>query len=242
MGYTLRVAQSETDLAHQKLHLERGTRLVTDLQDFLAKFTITAPAPGMVIYKKDRNGTKRKAGSNVNAFDRIIATLPDLSSMISKTYVNEIEISKVKIGQKVNITIDAFPDKMFTGTVSYIANVGEQLPNSDAKVFEVQIKIDGSDQSLRPSMTTTNRIIIKTFDNVVYIPTECVQTGTDSIPFVYEKNKTKQIVVLGEMNEKNVIIKQGLNPGTTLYITTPDNPETFRLKGEEFIPTIKMSK
>jgi len=240
--YELRVAQNIADIKHQKLHLNNGTRLVNDLQDYLAKFTITAPSDGMVIYKKERNGTKRKAGSNVNPFDRVIATLPDLSSMISKVYVNEIDISKIKTGQKVEINVDAFPKNAYTGRVMSIANVGEQLPNSDAKMFEVQIKVDGSDEALRPSMTTTNKVIIKTFDNAVFVPSECVQTGPDSIPFVYEKNKTKQIVVLGESNEKNVIIEQGLEPGTTIYISQPEGAETFKLSGENLIPIIKSRK
>ena len=162
--------------------------------------------------------------------------------MISKIYVNEIEISKVKTGQKVNITIDAFPEKAFTGNVISIANIGEQLPNSDAKMFEVQIKVDGSDPALRPSMTTGNKIIIKTFNDAVYIPTECVQTGSDSIPFVYEKNRTKQIVVLGESNEKNIIVEQGLEPGTTIYLIPPEKPEKFRLAGENLISIIKEHK
>jgi hypothetical protein len=239
MSYALRVAQTLSEINREKLHLSRGTRLVTDLQEYLAKFTITAPSSGMVIYKKERNGTKRKVGSNVNPFDRVIATLPDLSSMISKTYVNEIEVSKVKTGQKVNINIDAFPEKTFTGNVISIANVGEQLPNSDAKMFEVQIKVDGSDPALRPSMTTGNKIIIKTFNDAVFIPTECVQTGPDSIPFVYGKNRTKQIVMLGESNEKNVIVEQGLEPGATIYLVSPEQPEKFRLVGEDLIPIIK---
>ena len=241
-SYSLYVAQSKADLSHQKLHLTRQTRLVGDLQSFIEKFTINAPASGMVIYKKDRNGNKRKAGSTVNPFDRVIATLPDLSSMISKVYVNEIEISKVKSGQKVNIKVDAFPEKAYTGTVYTIANIGEQLPNSDSKMFEVQIRIDGSDPTLRPTMTTGNKLIIRTYNDAVYIPTECVQTGSDSIPFVYGKNKTKEIVKLGESNEKNVIVEKGLEPGAVIYLIPPQNPENFKLVGADLIPLIKAHK
>ena len=168
----------------------------------------------MVIYKKDRNGTKRKAGSTINPFDRVIATLPDLSSMISKVYVNEIDISKIKTGQKVNINVDAFPKKAYTGSVYTIANIGEVLPNSDSKMFEVQIKLEGSDTDLRPSMTTGNKILIRTYNDVTYIPTESVHTGTDGIPFVYGKNNTKILVMLGEANDKNVIVEKGLEAGT----------------------------
>lgn len=238
-SYSLYVAQSTADLNHQKMHLSRQIRLVDDLQNFIAKFTITAPASGMVIYKKDRNGTKRKAGSTINPFDRVIATLPDLSSMISKVYVNEIDISKVKPGQKVNINVDAFPERAYSGTVLTLANIGEQLPNSDSKMFEVQIKVVGSDPALRPTMTTGNKIIIKTYNDAIYIPTECVQTGSDGIPFVYGKNKTKEIVILNESNEKNVIVEKGLEPGSIIYLVPPQYPEKFRLVGEDLISIIK---
>jgi HlyD family secretion protein len=238
-SYTLRARQARRKIEREKLDLADRIVLVNDLQEFLAKFTITAPSPGMVIYKKNPLGVKRKVGSRINAFDRVIATLPDLSSMISKIYVSEIEVSKVKIGQKVNITVDAFPEKAFTGSVISVANIGEKLPNSDAKMFEVQIKLDGSDPELRPAMTTWNKIIIKSIDDAIYIPLECVHTGSDSIPYVYNKNKTRQIVVLGELNDKSVIVKKGLEPGTTIYAITPEESWKFRLVGENLVANIK---
>lgn len=241
-NYDLKKVQAVSDIKYQYFLTHRQERLVTDLQDFLARFRITAPSDGMVIYKKDRNGTKRKAGSSVNAFDRTIATLPDLSSMISKIYVNEIEVSKVRTGQKVNITVDAFPDKTYYGSVTTIANIGEQLPNSDAKMFEVIIKMDGSDISLRPAMTTWNKIIIKTIDNAVYIPLESVQAGADSIPFVYKKNHTRQIVLLGEQNDKSIIVKEGLSPGTNIYLSQPEEPQKFRVTGENLIASIRETR
>ena len=205
----------KTDLYNQNYWISRVSKRVRDIEEVLAGFTVTAPASGMVIYKKEWRGNKRKVGSTINPMDRVVATLPDLTSMISKTYVNEIDVSKMKTGQKVNITIDAFPKKAFNGVVSYVANIGEKLPNTNDKVFEVQIKIDGSDPALRPSMTTGNKIIISTFNDVVYIPIECVQAGVDSIPFVYKKNGTKQVVLPGASNEKNIIIEKGLGSGNS---------------------------
>jgi hypothetical protein len=194
----------------------------------------------MVIYKRDRTGTKRKVGSSISPYDNVVATLPDMTTMISKTYVNEIDVSKVKTGQKVDILVDAFPEKKYTGVVTSVANIGEQLPNADAKVFEVLIKVDGSDLILRPSMTTGNKIVTKTISDVTYIPLESVQTGADSIPFVYLKNGTKQIVVLGESNENNIVVEQGLEPGDMIYLNTPEEPEQFtRIAGTDLIPVIK---
>jgi len=175
----------------------------------------------------------------LNAFDLAIAEIPDLNSMISKTYVNEIEVSRIEAGQKVNINVDAFPEKSYSGTVIKIGNIGEVLPNSDSKMFEVLIKAEGYDTELRPSMTTSNKIIIKTLDDVVFIPTECVVTGSDSISYVYRKNGTRQIVLLGDANDKNVIVKKGLKEGTQIYLSEPEAPEKYKLKGEELISEIK---
>jgi multidrug efflux pump subunit AcrA (membrane-fusion protein) len=238
-NYSLRFAQAKRDIKEKKLALEDGNLLVNNLQSFLAKFTIRAPSSGIVIYKTDWGGTKRKIGSSINAFDRIVATLPDLTSMISKTYASEIEVNKVKVGQKVDITIDALPGKALTGTVISVANIGEVLANSDAKMFEVLIKIDGTDTQLRPSMTTYNKIIIKSYNDAVYIPLECVHAGIDSIPFVYKKNHTKQIVLLGDVNDKNVVVKQGLEAGADIYLIPPAETSKFKLVGENLIPEIR---
>jgi multidrug efflux pump subunit AcrA (membrane-fusion protein) len=159
--------------------------------------------------------------------------------MLSKTYVNEIDESKIKNGQTVDISIDAFPQKKFTGKVSYVANIGEKLNNSDDKVFEVQIKIEGADPALRPSMTTGNKIIVKTSKDAIFIPIECVQAGIDSIPFVYTKSGIKQIVLLGDSNEKYVLIEKGLEPGTLIYLNNPENTEKFNLNGKELITVIR---
>jgi HlyD family secretion protein len=234
-NYDLRKAQSLADISKTRKDLENGTELANALQEFLAKFTITAPSDGIVIYKEDWNGTKRKAGSEVNPFDRTVATLPDLTSMISQTYVSEIEVNKVKAGQKVVITVDALPSKVYTGTVTDVANIGEVLPNSDAKMFEVLIKIDGTDMELRPAMTTWNKVVINTIADAVYVPTECINTGTDSIPFVYTKKGNKQVVIVGEMNDKNIVIKDGLKPGDVVYLVQPEEPWKFKLTGENLI-------
>ena len=238
-SYTRKLAQYKTDIINQNYWVNKMARRVKDLQEVLDGFTIKAPASGMVIYKKEWSGSKRKVGSMIDPFDRVVATLPDLTSMLSKTFVNEIDVSKMKTGQKVDISIDAFPKNRYNGIVTSVANIGEKLNNTNDKVFEIQIKINGSDPALRPAMTTGNKIIVSTIKDAIYIPIECVQAGTDSIPFVFTKKGTKQIVVLGESNEKHVLVEKGLEAGTLLYLGNPENPEKFRLAGKDLIGMIK---
>jgi len=91
------------------------------------------------------------------------------------------------MGQRVDVGLDAYPDKKLSGAVVQVANVGEQRPNSDAKVFEVRVEIDGTDPTLRPSMTTSNKIIASVKDSTVFIPLECLHVEADTITFVYKK-------------------------------------------------------
>lgn len=237
--YELRVAQTNQNIKNTKFYLGRIRGRIEDTQDLLNRFTITSPGEGMVIYKRDFRGSKRKVGTMISPFDRVIATIPDLSSMFSRTFISEIEISKIKPGLKVDITIDAFPQKSYKGRIETVANIGETLPNSDSKVFETNIRIEGSDPALRPSMTTGNKILVNSFENVIYIPTECIMTGADSVTFVYTRNKTRQVVVAGESNDKFSVIEKGLKAGTRIYISEPVNHDNFRLAGEELIPEIK---
>jgi len=234
-GYSLKIEQARSDMKTIRFNLTEQRERVNDLQKVLENFEIFAPSDGMVIYKRDRTNAKRKVGSSISPWDNVVATLPDMSSMISKTYVNEIDVSKVKTGQKVELMVDAFPEKSYTGVITDVANIGEQLPNADAKVFEVIIKVNESDPILKPSMTTGNKIITKTIEDVTYIPLESVQLGADSIPFVYTKKGEKQIVVLGEGNENNVVVEQGLQAGAFIYLSTPENTEKFKLSGEDLI-------
>lgn len=240
--YSLKKAQVKAELQTLKLQVNTQQRLVDDLQAVLASFTVKAPADGMVIYKKDRLGQRIVAGSTLNPWDAVVATLPDLSSMLSKVYISEIEINKIRKGMPVDILIDAFRGRSFSGSVYSIANIGEQLQNSDTKSFEVLVRLDGNDPALRPSMTTGNKFIYKTFNDVIFVPNESVHAGVDSVPFVYTRDGKKQIVVLGEANDKNIIIEKGLGQDEYVWLTIPEKPEKFRLAGTELIREIRQKE
>jgi hypothetical protein len=182
----------------------------------------------MVIYRKGWDNKPIKAGSQISTWDPVVATLPDLTTMMSKTYVNEVDVRKVKPGQKVDIGLDAYPDKKLTGVVSNVANVGEQRPNSDAKVFQVDVEIFGTDPSLRPAMTTSNKIITMTLDSVLFVPLECLHSLADTITYVFKRegiNTVKQEIMLGETNANDAVILAGLSDGDRLYLSLPSDQD-----------------
>lgn len=237
-NYKLKREQAEASMREVAINLARQERERQDMLDVLSKFVIRAPKPGMVIYYREWSGQKRSVGSSISPWDLTVATLPDLSVMISKTYVNEIDVSKLRAGQNVRIGVDAFPEKSYTGEVTDVANIGEQLPNTDAKVFEVIIRVNEYDPILRPSMTTSNQIVTQKFDDVIFVPLEAVHAN-DSLSYVYTAKHKKQIIMVGEQNENFIIIEKGLTENDEVYLSVPENVEKFVLSGEELIPEIK---
>jgi len=229
-NYSLKVQQYRAEMREAEISLAKDRRTKDEMEAVLQQFDVMAPASGMVIYKRDWDGTKRTAGTEINTWDLTVATLPDLSTMISMTYVNEIDISKIKVGQDVRVGVDAFPEKAFTAMVMEVANIGQQLPNTDAKVFEVRIELNENDTILRPSMTTSNEVITDVMDSVLFVPLEAVHAN-DSLTFVYTKSREKQIVVLGESNENNIIVEMGVKRGDVIYLSTPKDPDSFKYTG-----------
>ena len=237
-NYTLKEEQAIAQVKDVQINLSRQRRELEEMLAVLDKFLIKAPKPGMVIYYREWGGEKRKVGSTISPWDLTVATLPDLSMMQSKTYVNEIDISKVKKEQIVRVGVDAFPDKSYTGVVTAVSNIGEQLKNTDAKVFEVVVRLNESDPILRPAMTTSNQIVTATYADTLFLPIEAM-FGADTLIYVYRTNSTRQVVVPGDMNENFVIITAGLNEGDEVYLSKPTKGDAFKLSGTELISVLK---
>ncbi|MEM6828916.1 MAG: efflux RND transporter periplasmic adaptor subunit [Bacteroidota bacterium] len=227
-NYSIKERLSIAKMQEVAANLRKETNQLEGLQELAKDFQIVAPEDGMLIYKKSWDDKPIKAGSQINAWDPTVATLPDLSKMLSRTYVNEVDIRKVKVGQKVEVGFDAFPDKRLTGQVIKVANVGEQRPNSDAKVFAVEIEVFGSDEVLKPGMTTSNRIITKTVENGLFVPLEALYTQSDSVTFVFRKSGLKTLkkeVRIGDANADNVLILEGLELNDEIYLSEPTGME-----------------
>lgn len=223
LDYRTKVEQARAKMREVGADLERQRNQLVIVQGVLDGFTVRAPSSGMVIYVKEWNGRKRTAGSQVSAWDPTVATLPDLTQMESITYVNEVDIRKVAIGQPVSVTLDSDPGKELSGKVTRVANVGEQRPNADAKVFEVVIEIAQQDTTLRPGMTTGNAIETRRVDDALFIPVEAL-AADQGIPVVYRQvggGVRKQEVVTGPMNENHVLIERGLEEDDQVLLVPP---------------------
>ena len=242
-AYVLKTQQEVNRVERRYINYRQVLERSQELDKLFNALEVRAPKAGILTYLKFPWGEIMKTGSKVGLYNSTIATIPEMTNLISRTYINEIDISKIKIGQKVKLGIDAFPDKQLNGEVLTVANIGQAMPNSDAKVFEVKIKIYGVDKDLKPAMTTSNGIEAGTFADTIMIASDAVFEN-DSLKYVYTGLKTpvKQIVWLGDENENHVLIKKGLKEGDVVWLTEPENAIELNYQGIEIYAEMKKVK
>jgi HlyD family secretion protein len=192
-------------------------------------YSMKAPIPGLVVYEINWNTGRKISVGNTPWPGMSLVSLPDLSQMQVVTNINEVDISKIKKGQHVKITLDAFPDKQFAGTVVEVGTIGQQKnQGSTMKTFEVILGIDGTDPILKPGMTTGNEIIIQTIAGAVFIPIESV-FEKDGKTVVYTANgrrPQRQDVKLGVKNSNYIIVTEGVREGDKVTLRDPTVKET----------------
>lgn len=242
-AYLLKKQQEENKVDRRYINYRQVLERSQELNKLFNSLEVRAPKAGILTYLKFPWGEIIKTGSKVGPYNSVIATIPEMTNLISRTYINEIDISKIKIGQNVKLGIDAFPDKQLTGQVISVANIGQAMPNSDAKVFEVKIKIFGVDKDLKPAMTTSNAIEAGTFADTLMVASDAVFEN-DSLKFVYlgKEKPVKQIVWLGDENENHVLIKKGLKKGDIVWLTEPEGASEMPFQGKEIYAEIKKEK
>ncbi|MFN8358214.1 MAG: efflux RND transporter periplasmic adaptor subunit [Spirosomataceae bacterium] len=244
-NYKTKVAQGATKCQIINSDLQKAQNSLNKLTSLMQKMNITAPKSGMVIYDKEWNGRKKVVGSEVRPWNPTVAILPDLSEMQVITYINEVDIRKIKVGQPVDIGLDADPTKKLKGVIGQVANVGEQRPNSDAKVFEVVVDVLTKDASLRPSMTTSCKIVTAIYNDVLSIPLEAIN-NSKNVSFVYKKEGSgvvKQEIKIADVNDSDALIYSGLTPTDEVFLNVPaDTTGTKLLKApsnvKKPLPTI----
>ncbi|MBC7474145.1 MAG: HlyD family efflux transporter periplasmic adaptor subunit [Candidatus Sericytochromatia bacterium] len=186
--------------------IKRGSLITTD--------------DGIVVYGKMLVGdeqVKVKAGDSVREGVSIIKIF-DLKKPILKMFINEVDISKIHLEQKVKFSLDAYPENLYNGQIIKIAPVADKKFERDKNnivVFEVIIKIIDNSPLLKPGMTANIEITTDNIRDVISVPSQVIFKENNKT-YCYLKNgeKTnKQYVTTGISNEMETVIKNGLKIG-----------------------------
>jgi HlyD family secretion protein len=145
-----------------------GIPLSTNPQQLL---NITSPMDGVVIKRAVEYGEAVTGAGSFNA-GTVIATVADLSKMIVKVGVSEVDIGKIKMSASVTVTLDAYPKVRFPGKVSRIAPAARL--QDQVKVFDIEVTLDSQGKELRTGMTANVTIKGERADKVLAVPVESV--------------------------------------------------------------------
>ncbi len=222
------VAKSRSLLDQAKQVLADFFLQLREAKKELIQTEIIAPAPGMVVLREEYRSSQRRKPrvGDILVKNQPLIDLPDLSSMVVKTRVREVDLYKVGIGKKATIEVDAYPHFSFKGTITSIgvlalADIGRA---SEEKYFEVRIALDESDPCLRPGMTTRATIHAQEAKNVLTIPLHSVfdehkhtYCYVCSPQGMYEKKE----VQLGISNEQWIEVKAGLQEKECICLLNP---------------------
>jgi multidrug efflux pump subunit AcrA (membrane-fusion protein) len=188
--------------------------------------TIKSPGDGLVIYKEIRGSggfAKVKTGDMV-WYGQDLMDIADLSVMLVKSRINELDASQLVVGQQAIIKLESLPEATFYGTVSQIATLATRRRNSDMKDFDVMILIDGNDPRLKPGMTAGVEIITDRLDAAIYAPLEAV-FEKENRTVVYREGSTESVTVkLGPQNGNSVVIASGVRAGDRICLRDPTVP------------------
>lgn len=230
-NYKTKQIQTQTKMQILGSDLKQLTNYMDGLTSILSQLTISAPKSGMLVYDKNWNGQKKTVGTQIELWNPTLATLPDLSQMEVLTYVNEVDIQKVKVGQAVDIGLDAAADKKLKGIVKSVANIGEEKPNSDAKVFEVLIDVLTQDPIIKPAMTVSCKISAEKYKDVLQVPLEAIYNDAKG-SFVFKRadgSTVKQYIKVYAVNESNALISNGVKDGDRVYHSLPSDTTGLKI-------------
>ncbi len=188
----------------------------------LTSGTITASTNGvvgdLVITKGMQIGSSNTtAGSSTNTSNQAIASIITGNATTVSVSVAEVDAPQVKVGQAATITLDALPNKTFTGKVMGMNTTG--AVTSGVTTYPTVIQLDDTtDASIFPNMSATANIITKVDDNVLLIPSAAVQTvGTTSTVRVLKNGQVSTVSVqTGDTSDSQTVITSGLSEGETV--------------------------
>ncbi len=242
-------AKQEYEKAQEKYSLvEKSGIPMNQSPEKFQGSNITAPMSGVVLTKNVEIGESITSGvSSFNA-GTVLFTVADVSSMIVKAGVNEVDIGKIHVGMPVKVTLDAYPKVSFKGRIDRIAPAVRI--DDKVRVFDVEIRLDAQGRELRSGMTSNIEVVGERKDKVLTVPIESVfQRDEGEIVFVkkvldakameevkkkadkkddkeaWKKYFEKRVIVTGLADNSKVEIVKGLKAGDEIALEDPTLPQ-----------------
>lgn len=210
-------ALSQEELDNTSMEYNIAQANYEQVMSSLNETVITSPINGSVIGKPLSAGEMVAQGvSNPT----VILTVADMSKMQIEAQVDQTDIGKVAVGQKVTFTVDAYPGKIFTGTVAVISK--KPVTQQNVIYYPVTIDVDNAENLLNPGMVARVSITISESKDALTLPLTAVRTDKNGkyVVVMEQSGQTQNVpITTGNMGDDRIEIISGLTEGTTVVIS-----------------------
>jgi multidrug efflux pump subunit AcrA (membrane-fusion protein) len=187
--------------------------------------TVLAPRDGVVISRLVEEGDMVTSGLSDYGSGTEILHVADLGTMMVKFQVNEVDISKVHVGQSASVSLDALPEKSYQGKLIQLSPMAQTQQGGSIRVFEAKVEVKNPNGELKPGMSATVEIVSEEHKKVLSLPVEAVfdEEGKQA---VYRKRgqELKRVEVqTGLSDDHRVELTKGLEEGAVVSLQRPDD-------------------
>ncbi|GAA0740492.1 efflux RND transporter periplasmic adaptor subunit [Clostridium oceanicum] len=209
-------SKSNTSEELQNLLIEDAEKKLQYAQSDKANMLVTSPINGLIVQKQKESGDKIQS-------EQTILEVSDISALKAKVSVDELDIAKIKKGQKVKINSSSIQNKSYEGEVESISPKG--VTENNVTTYDVVIKLNDI-KDLKLGMTINSEIIVESKNNVLSVPSEAIveKDGKKYVTVEDEnspKGKVKE-VKCGIENEESVEILEGIKEGENIIVHLPN--------------------
>jgi HlyD family secretion protein len=212
------------DLIQKSLTIKQLTNTLGEANRSLSSLFVVSPANGIVIKEENWSTSQKWAVGDQPWSGSQIIELPDLSAMRAEVKINEVDVSKIIPGQRVEIRPDAYSDSVYAAKVESVANLAQNKDyKSKIKIFPVQISISGQSKKLLPGLSVSCRIIVSEIPGVLFIPLESFFKDQLS-EYVYLKSGQgfkRRDIKTGAINTDFAIVMEGLRENDIIALSDP---------------------
>jgi HlyD family secretion protein len=221
-----RRAQIRSELSVLQSRLDRAAARVKQIRSAIEAMAVKAQRGGTVVYKQDWRGEKKKPGDGTYRGETVLE-IASLDRMSAQGQVDEVDASKVSVGQRVGLRLEAHPDREYTGVVDRVAAlVRTESPTSRVKVVDLELRLLESDPRLmRPGMRFRGRIEIARVPGVLQVPLGALVSDAQGARVMKLEGRSVHSipVTVGRRSREMIEIKAGIEAGDRILLRSPGN-------------------
>jgi HlyD family secretion protein len=213
------------EIVQARAAVVRAEDVLRNARENLRDTVIRAPITGKVIKRKVNEGEIVTAGNVSTSVGTLLMVVADLSEVLVRAKVNEVDVPRLAVGQPAEIRLDALRGAVFEGRVVRIAAAGERDANKNVVTYEVDVRLAEPDERIRPEMTASVDVIAARKERTLTVPAEAVEGRGDGSEAVQVRRGEGPgagfepvVVTIGLRNETTVEILSGLEAGAVVRL------------------------